>query len=78
MKLLGALLSLLLTISMVFLFNNRLPLQTPVPPLGSFLDPFHGFWQNSYPNHPENTLRLKDLKDNPYPKILNQNISGPL
>ena len=63
MKLLGLLLSTLLTIFLVVLFNNRIPLQAPVPPLGSFLDPFHGFWQNCYGNSPDTNLKLNGLTD---------------
>lgn len=62
MKLLRALSSLVVTISLVVLFNNRLPLQAPVPPLGKFLDPFEGFWQNCYDNRANQSLSLSGLE----------------
>jgi penicillin G amidase len=34
---------------------------TTIPPLGKFLDPFHGFWQNSYENNQSNELSLEGL-----------------
>lgn len=44
MKVFGFLLSFLATIALVVAFSLRLG---PLPPLGHFLDPFHGFWQNA-------------------------------
>jgi penicillin G amidase len=36
-----------LTLALIFFLNNSWNIKgTPVPPLGKFLDPFHGFWQN--------------------------------
>lgn len=46
---------------LVTIFNNRLPLQAPIPPFGKFLDPFHGFWQNCYDNRTGKTLALPGL-----------------
>ncbi|MCH9008453.1 penicillin acylase family protein, partial [candidate division KSB1 bacterium] len=45
---------------LIFLLNNRIGL---LPPLGKFLDPFHGFWQNAETaNTPvEKQLTLPDL-----------------
>jgi len=39
-----ALLSLTFTIGLIVALNSKIG---PVPPLGKFLDPFHGFWANS-------------------------------
>lgn len=49
------------TIALVIVLNTKIAL---VPPLGKFLDPFHGFWQNAetskgYENH---TLQLARLQ----------------
>ncbi|MFZ2905767.1 MAG: penicillin acylase family protein [Cyclobacteriaceae bacterium] len=39
--------SLSITLILIYLFNNSWPLGgNRIPPLGKFLDPFHGFWQN--------------------------------
>src|SRR5688572_5501078 len=39
--------SLAFTLVLIFLLNNSWQLgATRIPPLGKFLDPFHGFWQN--------------------------------
>jgi penicillin G amidase len=39
--------SLVITLALIFLLNNRWIVGgSPIPPLGKFLDPFHGFWQN--------------------------------
>jgi penicillin amidase len=47
MKVLKFLLSLGITLSLIYFLDNRWVLNgNPVPPLGKFLDPFHGFWQN--------------------------------
>ena len=44
MKVFGFLLSFLVTIALVVVLSWRID---PLPPLGYFLDPFHGFWQNA-------------------------------
>jgi len=59
MKLFRVLLALCLTSTFFYYTSNRIPLSTPVPPLARFLDPFHGFWQNSY-NNPEKGPLLTD------------------
>jgi penicillin amidase len=47
MKVAKFLISLVITAGLIYLLNNSWTLKgTPVPPLGKFLDPFHGFWQN--------------------------------
>jgi penicillin amidase len=61
MRSLKVLLSGLLTISIIYLFNNQIPLETSVPPMGKFLDPFHGFWQNCYENPIDHRLELPGL-----------------
>jgi penicillin G amidase len=39
--------SLIATVLLIFLLNNSWQVgATRIPPLGKFLDPFHGFWQN--------------------------------
>lgn len=44
MKLFKALLTLVSTLALVIVLNSKLG---DVPPLGKFLDPFHGFWKNA-------------------------------
>jgi penicillin amidase len=57
----SALLFLFVTIALVFLLNNKMG---PLPPLGKFLDPFHGFWQQaeSKDMETESMIRLNGLK----------------
>lgn len=39
--------SLVVTVVLILLLNNGWTIKNiPIPPLGKFLDPFHGFWQN--------------------------------
>ena len=40
-------LSILITLFLAYSLNRGWNLGAPIPPLGKFLDPFHGFWQNS-------------------------------
>jgi len=48
MRLFKFLLSLAFTIGLIYTLNTRLVIKdSPVPPLGKFLDPFQGFWQNA-------------------------------
>lgn len=42
-----AILSALVTIALVVIFNRSWTVGNPIPPLGKFLDPFHGFWRNA-------------------------------
>src|SRR6266487_2990992 len=42
-----AITSLLFTVALVYAFNRSWDFGKPIPPLGKFLDPFHGFWQNA-------------------------------
>jgi len=56
-----AITSLLFTIALVYALNRSWDFGKPIPPLGKFLDPFHGFWRNA---------ESKDLKP------LEETISG--
>lgn len=48
MKLLPLILSLLITVGLIFILNNELKIgKANIPPLGNFLSPFSGFWQNT-------------------------------
>lgn len=65
MKVARFFLSLSITIILIYLLNNNWNINnTPIPPLGKFLDPFHGFWQNIEPKgtRPEDELNIKGLK----------------
>jgi len=45
-------LTLLLTLFLIYIFNNSIQIKTgdpALPPLGKLLDPFDGFWQNAEP-----------------------------
>src|SRR5258705_5059018 len=42
-----AIASLAFTVVLVYALNRSWDFGKPVPPLGKFLDPFHGFWQNA-------------------------------
>jgi penicillin amidase len=56
--------SLVITVTLVYFLNNGWTVNgTPIPPLGKFLDPFHGFWQNieSGSSSKENTLDISGL-----------------
>jgi penicillin amidase len=58
--------SLFITILLIYLLNNSWQLGgTRVPPLGKFLDPFHGFWQNIEPKNftGSKELQITGLKD---------------
>src|SRR6476661_4854376 len=47
MKVLKFSFSLVVTLALILLLNNGWTIKNiPIPPLGKFLDPFHGFWQN--------------------------------
>jgi penicillin amidase len=61
MRVFAFLLSLLLTIALVVALSWRID---PLPPLGYFLDPFHGFWQNAQGEDPgiETDLVLPNLR----------------
>ena len=66
MRILKFILSLTITFALIYLFDNRWVIGgNPLPPLGKFLDPFHGFWQNIEPSeNPESvTLEIPGVKD---------------
>lgn len=66
MRALKFILSLLITLSLIYLLNTRWVIgTTAIPPLGKFVDPFHGFWRNLEPDdaHPPEELNLPGLKD---------------
>ena len=44
--------SLLITVGLVYSLNRGWNFGAPIPPLGKFLDPFHGFWQNAEKSDP--------------------------
>jgi penicillin amidase len=47
MKVVKFLLTLAITLGLLYFLNNSWTIKgLPIPPLGKFLDPFHGFWQN--------------------------------
>ena len=65
MKILKFSISLLVTIALIYLLdNNWTVMKTPVPALGRFLDPFHGFWQNieSEKSKSETDLNIQGLE----------------
>lgn len=62
MKLIKAVVSLFFTLGLIFMLNQRMG---SVPPLGKFLDPFGGFWQNAERSIPggEHDLSLPGLQE---------------
>jgi penicillin G amidase len=62
MKFVPLLISSAITILLIFVFNTR---WGPAPPLGEFLSPQHGFWQNAEPIDKDfgQDLQLPGLKD---------------
>jgi penicillin amidase len=54
MKSIKAAISLLVTLTLIYSLNRGWNLGAPIPPLGKFLDPFHGFWQNAERGKPTN------------------------
>ena len=51
-----------LTVACLIVFNTKMQ---QIPPLGKFLDPFHGFWQNADRRHPSDlNLHSSLLKAN--------------
>jgi penicillin amidase len=58
--------SLIITLVLIFFLNNQWTIGSiPVPPLGKFLDPFHGFWQNIEADGemPDENLTIPGLKE---------------
>lgn len=59
MKAIKVIVSLLITVSLVYCLNSSLTIgETTLPPLGKFLDPFHGFWKNA-----EKTVDIPEALD---------------
>ncbi|MCW5912371.1 MAG: penicillin acylase family protein [Cyclobacteriaceae bacterium] len=64
MKYLKAASSLLITIGLIYTLNRGWNFGSPVPPLGKFLNPFGGFWQNAETKKiPNEILNISGLKD---------------
>ena len=64
MKIVKVGLSLIITIGLIYFLNRGWNFGAPIPPLGKFLDPFHGFWQNAETDKvKDNTLSIPGLKD---------------
>jgi penicillin G amidase len=54
--------SLLVTVVLVYALNRGWNFGSPIPPLGKFLDPFGGFWQNAETKaRPDDVLNLTGL-----------------
>jgi penicillin amidase len=56
-----AILSLIITVALVYSLNRSWNFGKPIPPLGKFLDPFHGFWKNAGSDIPAD-LSMKGLR----------------
>jgi penicillin G amidase len=66
MRIVKFLISLLFTLGLIYALSIQHAIGTSkTPPLGKFLNPFVGFWQNAEPKNPqiEATMVLKDLKE---------------
>lgn len=64
MRILKVSISALITIALIYFLNNSWNFGSPIPPLGKFLDPFHGAWQNAETKEvPADKLELKGLKE---------------
>ena len=62
MKALRLLASLACLIALIYVLNRSQRIDNiSIPPLGKFLDPFQGFWQNSFENNQANELSLEGL-----------------
>ncbi len=56
--------SLLITVLLLYSLNRGWNVGSPIPPLGKFLDPFHGFWQNAETSKPlDGDFSLSGLSD---------------
>lgn len=66
MKTLKFCISFLVCLTLLYLLDNRWEINgKPIPPLGKFLDPAHGFWQNIESDNAiaEQKIELTGLKD---------------
>ncbi len=54
----------IITLILIFALNRGWNFGSPIPPLGKFLDPFHGFWQNAETgNARSENFHLEGLRD---------------
>lgn len=64
MKSIKIVLPLLLSLILTYSLNRSWNFGAPIPPLGKFLDPFHGFWQNAETGEAkDHELNIPGLKD---------------
>lgn len=64
MKVIKFIIALLLTVALTYSLNRGWDFGSPIPPLGKFLDPFHGFWANAEPSTAyDNEIYIPGLKD---------------
>lgn len=57
-------LAVMITLLLVYSLNRSWNFGAPIPPLGKFLDPFHGFWQNAETGSAQSIdLSLAGLRD---------------
>jgi penicillin amidase len=64
MKLLKFGIAFLFTSCVVYFLNNSWNIGKPIPPLGKFLDPFQGFWQNAKNTKTDNETISTELLTN--------------
>jgi len=67
MRVFKFIISLILTLGLIYILDNRWVIkETPIPPLGKFLDPFNGFWRNIEPVNFKgpDALNLDGLQEN--------------
>jgi len=64
MRIIKVSLSALITIGIIYFLNTNWNFGSPIPPLGKFLDPFHGIWQNAEKKkQTREIVELKGVKD---------------
>jgi penicillin G amidase len=66
MRIFKLIFSLVITLGLIYFLDNRWVIgDQAIPPLGRFLDPFHGFWQNVESRNQKTPAKLKltGLKD---------------
>lgn len=64
MKLVKPGISFLITVALIYCLNRSWNFGTPIPPLGKFVDPFGGFWQNAEgKNKPDESISIPGLLD---------------